>query len=105
VDSLLAAADDRMTVMGSGDEIALEFEATALPTLRPGWTRDYLLYVDGWAKDRDANTAEGQDVRPLPFHSMSGYPLRKGERHPIGEYDREFNTRPALRLLRPLDRP
>ncbi|MDX2178919.1 MAG: hypothetical protein SFV18_04940 [Bryobacteraceae bacterium] len=105
VDSLLAATDDRMTVMGSGDEIALEFDAASLPALRPGWTRDYLLYVDGWAKDRDANTANGQDVRPLPFHSMSGYPLPKGERHPIAEYDREVNTRPALRLLRPLDRP
>lgn len=105
VDTLLAAADDRMVVMGSGDEIALEFDAASLPALREGWTRDYLLYVDGWAKDRDANTADGQATDPLPFHAMRGYPLTKEERHPLPDYDRVWNTRPALRLLRPLSQP
>jgi hypothetical protein len=62
--------------------------------------------VDGWAKDADANTAFGQSVEPLPFHGMSQYPYPPNERFPDTErhrrYRAEYNTRPALRLLRPL---
>jgi hypothetical protein len=36
--------------------------------------RDYLVFLDGWAKDRDPNTLEALAVEPLPFHGMSGYP-------------------------------
>ncbi len=64
--------------MGSGDELQLLFDARALPPLPPGWTRDYLLQVDGWAKDRDANTAFSQTVEPLPFHGMTATPIRRG---------------------------
>ncbi len=103
VKMLLEAAEDRMVIMGSGDEIILNFEANEFPLLRSGWQRDYLLLVDGWAKDRDANTAHSQTVEPLPFHGMSRYPFRKkGEQHPDPAYQRKFNTRPALRLIRPL---
>ncbi|MBY0505078.1 MAG: tetratricopeptide repeat protein [Bryobacteraceae bacterium] len=99
VDGLLRDVDDRLTVMGSGDEIRLRFRAPAPPA---SGRRSYLLKVDGWAKDRDANTSNGQTVQPLPFHRMSGYPLGAQERHPNPAYEREYNTRPALRLLRPL---
>lgn len=100
---LLKSPEDRMVVMGSGDEMTLKFSASGFPLLRSGWRRDYLLLVDGWAKDRDANTAFSQTVEPLPFHGMSGYPFqKKGERHPDPQYQKEFNTRPALRLIRPL---
>jgi hypothetical protein len=47
-----------------------------------------------------------QSVLPLPFHAMSRYPYPAGERYPDDEahraYIREYLTRPALRLLRPL---
>ncbi len=99
---LLSEADDRMVVMGSGDEVRMKFSARALPPLQSGWKRDYLLLVDGWAKDRDANTAHSQNVNPLPFHRMSGYPFHSSESHPDASYQREYNTRPALRLIRPL---
>jgi len=103
---LLAEIDDRLVVMGSGDEIRLRFDAAALPPLPAGWRRDFLLFVDGWAKDADANTAFSQTVEPLPFHGMSQYPYPEGERFPGGEVhdlDRErLRTRPALRLLHPL---
>ncbi len=99
ITGLLSEADDRMTVMGSGDEIRLRFAAPA-----SNGHRSYLLKVDGWAKDRDANTSNGQTVQPLPFHRMTGYPLSPGEQHPHPAYEREYNTRPALRLLRPLAR-
>jgi hypothetical protein len=62
--------------------------------------------VDGWAKDRDPNTAFSTTVEPLPFHQMSRYPYPAGEHYPNDawhqQYRRAYNTRPALRLLRPL---
>ena len=82
VGELLADVDDRMVIMGSGDEVPLRFDATRLPPLPAGWKRDFLLLVDGWAKDADANTAFSQSVLPLPFHGMSRYPYPNGERYP-----------------------
>jgi hypothetical protein len=103
---LVQAADDRMVIMGSGDELKVEYPATQLPALPKGWSRDYLLLVDGWAKDADANTAYSQSVTPLPFHTMSAYPYRKNEHFPNNaehqQYIHEYLTRPALRLIRPL---
>jgi hypothetical protein len=109
VTPLVTKPDDRMVVMGSGDELSLEFSASSLPALPAGWSRDYLLLVDGWAKDADANTAFSQSVLPLPFHGMSAYPYRKDEHFPNdpqhAQYIREYLTRPALRLIRPLAPP
>jgi tetratricopeptide (TPR) repeat protein len=106
VRELLGDVDDRLVVMGSGDEVRLRFDAEALPRLPAGWRRDFLLKVDGWAKDADANTAFSQSVEPLPFHAMSRYPYPSGERFPDDEahktYRAHYNTRPALRLIRPL---
>ncbi len=109
VTPLVIAPDDRMVIMGSGDELALEFPARSLPALPEGWSRDFLLLVDGWAKDADANTAFSQSVLPLPFHGMSAYPYRKDEHFPNDpehqRYVRDYLTRPALRLIRPLVPP
>lgn len=106
VRELVRAADDRPVIMGSGDELKLWYEAFPLPALPQGWTRDFLLLVDGWAKDADANTAFSQNVEPLPFHGMSRYPYPSGEGFPKDEIHRRYreiyNTRPALQLIRPL---
>jgi tetratricopeptide (TPR) repeat protein len=106
VQPLLADVDDRLVIMGSGDEIKLRFNAAALPPLPQGWKRDFLLLVDGWAKDADANTAFSQTVLPLPFHGMTSYPYPANQSFPHDriheDYLREYNTRPALRLIRPL---
>jgi hypothetical protein len=103
---LLREADDKFVIMGSGDEVTLGFSAGTLAPPAAGWVRDYLLEVDGWAKDSDPNTAFGSTVEPLPFHAMSAYPYRPSEHYPDDEthrnYRREYNTRPALRLTRPL---
>ncbi|HZT30246.1 MAG TPA: FG-GAP-like repeat-containing protein [Bryobacteraceae bacterium] len=104
VRDLLTTIDDRLVIMGSGDELELSFDASGLPALLPGAKRDFLLLVDGWAKDRDANTLFSQSVEPLPFHGMSHY----GDLYPHDPYHRAYreayNTRPALRftsILRP----
>jgi len=106
VAELTAAADDRFVIMGSGDELRLRFEAGALPAVAEGMRRSFVLAVDGWAKDRDANTAYSQTVEPLPFHGMSRYPYPEMEKFPDTaahrEWRRTYNTRPALRLIRPL---
>lgn len=106
VEELLREADDRFVVMGSGDEMRLLFDAGALPPLPESWQRDFILAVDGWAKDRDANTAHSQTVEPLPFHGMSRYPYPDNEKFPDTPAHREWRekylTRPALRPLRPL---
>ncbi|HEX4278406.1 MAG TPA: FG-GAP-like repeat-containing protein [Bryobacteraceae bacterium] len=107
VRELLGSIDDRMVIMGAGDEVTLKFDAQSLPALKPGWKRDFLLMVDGWAKDADANTAFAKTVEPLPFHGMSAYPYPATEQYPGDaahrEYQEKYNVRPALRLLRPLD--
>ena len=68
--------------------------------------RDFLLIVDGWAKDGDANTAHSQTVGPLPFHGMPQYPYDGWRAYPddaeLRLWREHYNTRPALRLIRPL---
>ena len=63
--------------------------------------------MDGWAKDADANTAYSQSVLPLPFHGMSEYPYPANEHFPDDavhrEYLKTYITRPALRLILPLN--
>jgi tetratricopeptide (TPR) repeat protein len=106
VAGLLRAVDDRLVIMGSGDETSLTFDAASLPPPPAGWVRDYLLKVDGWAKDRDANTAFSQTVEPLPFHGMSAYPYGPREHFPTDaahvSYRQQYLTRPAITLIPPL---
>lgn len=108
VTELLTTEDDRFAVLGSGDEITLEFDVPAAPPA--GWKRDFLLYNSGWDKDADLHTIYGQDVEPLPFQAMSGYPYAASEAYPDDplhhEYLRQYQTRrqPAADFWRMLMR-
>ena len=106
VDKLLRDVDDQLVIMGSGDEVTLRFPVAALSAPLAGMTRDFLLKVDGWAKDRDPNTAFSSTVQPLPFHGMSRYPYPASEHFPRDvahdSYQRTYNTRPAKVMLQPL---
>ena len=94
---LVSAVDDLFVVMASGDALNLSFDASALPGLESGWRRDFLVYLDGWAKDRDPNTHSALYVEPLPFHGMSGYPYGFEEQYPrtaqTAAWQREWQTR------------
>jgi len=94
---LLAAADDRFVILGSGDEVQLEFDSSRLAPVPAGWTRDYLFYADGFEKDMDFYAAHGYTVEPLPFHAMRGYPYLGAETYPREgpylEYLLDVNTR------------
>jgi hypothetical protein len=109
VDGLLRDVDDKMVLMGSGDEMRLQFNAASLAPPPVGWTRDFLLKVEGWAKDRDPNTAYSASVLPLPFHGMSRYPYPASESYPRDaahdEYQRTYNTRPAKISIPPMEYP
>jgi len=101
---LVRAPDDMYVVFAPGDEVTLTFDANAAPPLRPGWTRDFLLYTDAWLKDSDRNTAAGNTVAPLPFHGMSRYPYGADEAYPKDaaheRYLQTYNTRGVVRTYR-----
>ncbi len=98
VTPLLTRAEDQFVVFGAGDEVALEFDANALPPLPAGWTRDYFVYFHGFVKDMDFYAAHAQTVAPLPFKGMPGYPYPSAVRYPDGnrEYQLEWNTREVV---------
>ena len=60
--------------MNSGDVMTIKFPTNFIPKLKDGWTRDFLLYSDGWLKDGDMNTLTGNTSNPMPFHQMKGFP-------------------------------
>ncbi len=97
VRTLLLESDDRYVIMNAGDQVTVEFDAAEAPELPDGWTRTFLIYTDGWIKDGDLNTATGQTVEPLPFHSQSRYPYGPDESYPTDEehqrYLHTYNTR------------
>ncbi len=93
---LLVSQDDRMIVMGSGDELTVEF--TVPPDGPPaGWQRDFVLYNVGWDKDADLNTVYGQSSEPYPFKAMTKYPIAPDEAAPVSpgyqQYINEYQTR------------
>jgi hypothetical protein len=106
VRALLAAIDDRFVVSRPGDEIAVAFDAAALPPIPAGWTRTFLLYANGFSKEMDLNSASPDVLGPLPFHGMPRYPFAPHER-PWSEADRDYmeryNTRVVARPVPPID--
>lgn len=94
---LLDGVDDRFAIMGSGDEVALEFDPSSLKPVAAGWSRDYFLYADGFAKDMDFYESLSDTVEPLPYHAMPRYPYGAGAGYPsTPEYLRYrlgYNTR------------
>ena len=103
---LLTRVDDMFVIARPGDQISLSFDATRLPRLPARWTRTFLLYVDGFSKEMDINSASPDQVTPLPFHGMSGYPYKETETYPQTrahqEYMERYNTRVVHALVPPL---
>lgn len=97
VKPLLQHPDDMYVIADGGDELQLSFNARALPPLKQGWTRDFLIYSNGWVKDGDLNTDYGQTVNPLPFHHMPSYPYPSSLHYPEDAahraYMKTYNTR------------
>jgi hypothetical protein len=95
VTPLLEKAEDHFVIFGSGDDVAIDFDATKLPQLKKGWTRDYEVYLNGFVKDMDFWGAFAQTVTPLPFRAMPSYPYPRTVEYPAAnlDYQLEWNTR------------
>jgi hypothetical protein len=94
--ALLSADDDEFAILGPGDEIALEFDASALPKLADGDARDFILVSRAYCKDMDLYTGAPRTLEPLPFRLMPSYPYCERETVPPAnqrEYVKRFNTR------------
>ena len=104
VTSVVATADDRIVVMGPGDEMTVSFAANALPPVPAGMQRQLFLLLDGWAKDNEPNTVTGNESGPLPYRSMTSYPFPSS--HPgqpaREDYETTYQTRPSRMLIPPL---
>ncbi len=70
---LLRAVDDRYVILAHGEAISAEFSAAQLPQLPAGWTRDWLLHVDGFGKDMDIHSQYPDRLEPLPRHTELPY--------------------------------
>jgi len=96
---LLENDDDLLCVVGPGDEVRIEFEASGLPPLPAGWTRSYVLRACGYCKDADPFTATSDSVEPLPWREMPAFPfgpdVKRRSDAAFESYLREFQTRPA----------
>jgi hypothetical protein len=97
VRELLLKSDDMFAICRTGDEISLSFDASGLKPLPQGWKRTFLLYADGFSKEMDINSASPDQIFPLPFHGMSGYPYKWPEQYPLTaarrRYLEQYNTR------------
>lgn len=88
VTKLVQTADDRLVILGAGDEMTLRFQAPPPPPA--GWKRSFLLHNIGWDKDADLNTVHGETVEPLPFRGMKRYPYEPDQTAPDSEAYREY---------------
>ena len=93
----LAEADDRFVILGPGDGLSVRVREDRLPVLPEGYRRTFLAKTFGYCKDMDLYTAHPDQVEPLPFRGMSGYPFPDGEGYPRDaahlQYLAEWNTR------------
>jgi len=99
VRDLLLKSDDMFVIARPGDEISLSFDVAALPTLRTGWSRTFMLYADGFSKEMDINSASPDQVSPLPFHGMTRYPYTAPEKYPLTAARRAYIARYNTRLV------
>jgi hypothetical protein len=107
VRTLLNRVDDMFVISRPGDEIALSFDASALPPLRSGWTRSFLLYAHGYSKEMNPRSASPDTVGPLPFRRMTTYPYGPDEHYPdtaaYRDYMERYNTRVVVRSMPSVD--
>ncbi|MEX2093666.1 MAG: VCBS repeat-containing protein, partial [Pirellulales bacterium] len=64
--SLLAASDEQIAILNSGDGATIDFPADGLPPREPGSVRTLLLYDRGWIKEEDPNSLYDRRIEPFP---------------------------------------
>lgn len=84
---LLTSVDDAVAIFAGGEEVRLRFDARLAP-LAAGWSRGFVLDLNGWCKDMDFLTGGGARVDPLPLRDSESSPSPARE-----ALHAEFNTR------------
>src|SRR5262249_284412 len=105
VRELLAAVDDGFVISMPGDEIALTFDASALPALPPRSPPPYLLPAAGFSKELDIHPASPGVLRPLPSHGMSRYPYAPPEAYPMTPERARLVEKYDTRVVRSVEGP
>lgn len=82
---LVQAADDALAIIGPGEEVHVEFDASESPPA--GMQRWYVLDTRGWGKDKDLYTYQGNTVGPLPRAYPDVDSAKREELH------KRYNTR------------
>ena len=104
---LLTATDDIFVVSPPGDEVAVSFDAAALPPAPAGWTRTFLLFADGFSKEMDIHSASPDVLGPLPYHGMPAYPYAPPFQYPMtparAAWLERYNTRVVRAPMARLD--
>jgi tetratricopeptide (TPR) repeat protein len=95
VDELIAARDNKLVLINSGDELVVDFDAAGVGVRGAGMARDFFLYSVGWDKDGDDYVARRDSFEPLPWHGMNDQ--RHGEElrpaFPDDGWMAKYNTR------------
>ena len=84
VTPLLAAHDDLLVVLVSGDAVEMVFEDPGPPA--PGQRRTWFLRTSGWAKEASFHNTTGRTIAPLPTRAMQTYPPTAGAERRDKEY-------------------
>jgi tetratricopeptide (TPR) repeat protein len=74
IKELLEKTDDRFVLSSAGDELVLKFPA--LPAVKKGYKRDFVIIGNGWIKDGDLNSVYSKTLLPLPTQSSNDYSRR-----------------------------
>jgi tetratricopeptide (TPR) repeat protein len=88
---LVAEADGRLAILGSGDALTVRFPAALLPPVPDGMRRTFLLSAEGWVKEGDPNSAASDRLAPLPGDA-GGTPSPGAVEDP-SDWRFRFNTR------------
>ena len=64
--SLLAASDEQIAILNSGDGATIDFPAGGLPRREPESLRTLLLYDRGWIKEENPNSLSDRRIEPFP---------------------------------------
>ena len=100
---LLGGVDDMFVVARPGDEAAVSFDASQLPTLPPGWARTFLIHADGFSKEMDLTGSPYQVPRSRSTHetiqARTDYP-NAAHRDYVERTTRATSPRAAVRMAR-----
>ncbi|MAJ47777.1 MAG: hypothetical protein CBC35_11010 [Planctomycetes bacterium TMED75] len=85
---LVVRADDACAIIGPGEEFRVRFDEQTEPPLAAGYRRYWVLELDGWCKDMDLFTVEGERLEPLP--ARSGESPSEAARELMKRFNRRF---------------